>query len=77
MIIRYWHNFSFFQAPWSGPGIFEILGFAGITLLLIWSLFWKGKALWRAARAHHTKWFVALLIINTFGILDILYLFVL
>lgn len=32
-------------------------------------------ALWHAARRGETYWFVALLIINTLGILEILYLY--
>ncbi|MGI6435503.1 MAG: DUF5652 family protein [Syntrophomonadaceae bacterium] len=42
--------------------------------LLIWSLFWKGLALWRSARMNHKGWFIALLIINTVGIFEIIYL---
>jgi uncharacterized membrane protein YedE/YeeE len=37
---------------------------------------WKGFALWRAAELKQKKWFIALLVINTIGILEILYLFV-
>ena len=48
----------------------------GLGLLLIWSLVWKGMALWKAARNDQRYWFVALLIINTGGILEILYLFI-
>jgi len=44
--------------------------------LLVWSLVWKGMALWHAARKGETYWFVALLIVNTAGILEILYLYV-
>ena len=47
-----------------------------ILLLLVWTLYWKGRALWKAARKGDRYWFVALLIINTAGILEILYLFV-
>ena len=47
-----------------------------LTLLAIWSVFWKGLALWRSARKTSKYWFVALLVINTLGILEILYLFV-
>jgi len=32
--------------------------------LLIWSIFWKGLALWRSARMNHKGWFIALLVIN-------------
>jgi len=47
-----------------------------IFLLLLWTLPWKGAALWRAARRGSGWWFVALLIVQTLGILEILYLFV-
>ncbi len=44
--------------------------------LIVWSITWKGMALWRAARNESKEWFIALLILNTLGILDILYLYV-
>ena len=52
--------------------------FIGFILVfaIFWSLIWKGLALWKAARQGSKKWFVALLIINTLGILEILYLYV-
>jgi uncharacterized membrane protein len=46
-----------------------------LIISIIWVLPWKGYALWTASRNRHKGWFVALLIINTFGILDIFYLF--
>jgi len=46
-----------------------------VLLILIWTVFWKGYALWTAVKKNHRKWFIALVIINTFGILDIIYLF--
>ncbi len=42
--------------------------------LTLWSAFWKGVALWRAGRNKQTSWFIALLVINTAGILEIIYL---
>lgn len=45
------------------------------TILVIWSLFWKGVALWKAARKEHASWFILLLFVNTFGFLDIAYIF--
>ena len=45
-----------------------------IILLLLWSVIWKGTALWKAAQLSHKKWFVVLLFINTLGILDIIYI---
>lgn len=47
-----------------------------VALLIIWSLIWKGLALWKSARLGHKPWFIALLILNTVGILEILYVFV-
>lgn len=47
-----------------------------IVLAALWTLPWKGISLWRAARAEQKKWFIALLIINTLGLLEILYIFV-
>lgn len=47
-----------------------------IIPFVLWSLVWKGMALWRAAKLNHRKWFMALLVVNTVGILEILYLFV-
>lgn len=44
--------------------------------LLIWTLVWKGLALWKAARKNHSIWFIVLLMLNTLGILEILYIYV-
>ncbi|HLD17802.1 MAG TPA: DUF5652 family protein [Patescibacteria group bacterium] len=46
------------------------------TLFLLWSLPWKGAALWKAARQGEKVWFVVLLLLQTVGVLEILYLFV-
>lgn len=47
-----------------------------ITAVTLWSLPWKGVALWKAAQKKDVYWFVALLLINTAGILEILYIFI-
>lgn len=44
-------------------------------LILLWVLPWKGVALWRAGKNSHKKWFIAILIVNTLAILEIVYLF--
>lgn len=44
-------------------------------LFLVWSIFWKGLALWHSARRCQNWWFLILLVINTAGILEIIYLF--
>ena len=45
------------------------------VLFILWALVWKGLALWHSARRGQYWWFLALLIVNTFGILEIIYLF--
>ena len=47
-----------------------------LLLAAAWIIPWKGVALWRAARNQSVAWFIVLLIINTLGILDIIYIFV-
>jgi len=44
-------------------------------LLQLWSIPWKGLALWTAARREEKIWFVLLLLVQTVGILDIIYIF--
>lgn len=46
-----------------------------ILLLVPWTLFWKGLALWHSGRRGQGWWFVILLMVNTLGILEIIYLF--
>jgi hypothetical protein len=45
-----------------------------ILLIVLWSIFWKGLALWHSARRGQPWWFVILLFVNTLGILEIVYL---
>lgn len=47
-----------------------------LIILAIWELIWKGIALWKASKNNHKVWFVIMLIINTAGILPILYIYV-
>ena len=47
-----------------------------VLVLIAWSLTWKGLALWRSAQLGQKPWFIAILILNTFGIIEIIYLFV-
>jgi Family of unknown function (DUF5652) len=52
------------------------LGWMLIVVGIAWALLWKALALWKAARRGQYGWFVALLLINTLGLLELLYLFV-
>jgi Family of unknown function (DUF5652) len=62
-----WHNYQIFALT---PGMKLMLG-----IIIVWSLIWKGVALWKAARNSHTVWYVFMLIVNTAGILEIIYIF--
>ncbi|MDP3882730.1 MAG: DUF5652 family protein [Candidatus Staskawiczbacteria bacterium] len=44
-------------------------------VLGVWALVWKGIALWKAGRNNQLTWFVFIMILNTVGILPIIYLF--
>ena len=59
-------NPNFFKSP---------VGTLVLTVILIWSLSWKGSALWHASKQNDKFWFISLLILNTMGILEIAYLF--
>jgi hypothetical protein len=52
-----------------------ILAAVFFLTLAIWTIMWKGFALWVAAREESKSWFIALLILNTAGILEIIYIF--
>jgi methionyl-tRNA synthetase len=62
-----WNNYQVFAVA---PGVKLLM-----AVLIIWSVIWKGVALWKAARNSHTVWYVVLLIVNTVGILEIIYIF--
>ena len=53
----------------------ELLNSPYVWLLLLGTIFWKGAALWKAARNSHKKWFIILLVVNTLAILEIVYIF--
>ncbi len=62
-------NFSNFSP------IFPSLGPWLIVLSLL-DLIVRGVALWRSAKANQTYWFIALLVINSLGILPVIYLLI-
>ncbi|MBI3495564.1 hypothetical protein HY065_02970 [Candidatus Berkelbacteria bacterium] len=59
-------------------GQFYMFGpvFGLVSLLAIWDLAWKGYGLWKAAQNKDQWWFIAILVLNTIGILPILYIYV-
>jgi len=46
-----------------------------IIILVLWTILWKIYAVWTAVKHNHKKWFVLLVILNTVGILEIIYIF--
>ncbi len=67
------HSYTYLNSMNWGPG-FSLALVPVFAIVIIWSLVWKGIALWRSARNGHTAWFVVLLIVNTVGILEIIYI---
>ena len=47
-----------------------------IIVLVAWDVTWRGIALWRAARNDQFAWFIAILIVNSVGILPIISLLI-
>lgn len=45
-----------------------------LPFIIIWSMIWKGIGLWKAGRNNQLIWFIAMLVINSAGILPIVYL---
>lgn len=67
-------NYFYANNGFGFPGfMYALLPFMGVFLL--WSLFWKGLALWHAGRRGDAWWFIIMLVVNLFGIIEIIYLF--
>lgn len=63
-----WNNWQ----SWGGmPGWG---GQSWIWLLVAWDLVWRGLGMWRAAKENKKYWFVAILVINSVGIVPLVYL---
>jgi hypothetical protein len=85
------YNYSNWGGYGYGPGQWGMMsaGFGGhewvlwalaiaaplILIAVVWSVVWKGLALWHAGRRGQYWWFMILLVVNTLGILEIIYLF--
>jgi hypothetical protein len=42
--------------------------------VITWCMIWKGIALWKCGRHNQLPWFIVLLVVNTLGLLEIIYL---
>lgn len=74
---RGWDGWNSMMGSWGpGFGLFGGMMFGSFMLVLLaWTLYWKYRALWQAAKNDEQWWFIAMLVINTLGILEILYLY--
>ncbi len=45
-------------------------------ITLAWDAVWRGIALWKSAQRGQKYWFIPLLVINSVGILPIIYLLI-
>ena len=43
-------------------------------ILALWETVWKVIAMWKSARNNHLAWFICIAVINTVGILPIIYI---
>ena len=57
-----------------GFGIFGSVFFLIAALWLVFTVVLKGYALWNAAKLGKVWWFIALLVFNTLGILELVYI---
>ncbi len=55
-------DYIFTQYPWL------------FVIIAIWDLAWKGLALWKSAKNDQKYWFMAILVVNSVGILPIIYI---
>ncbi len=45
-----------------------------IAVVALWDGFWKAVGLWYALKNHQRNWFIAVFLINSIGILPLVYL---
>ena len=66
------HGFPFLNSPFAAQpaAIFIPL----ILIAVLWTIVLKGLALWSSARSGQKGWFICILIINTLGLLELVYL---
>ncbi len=65
-----WNRYSGMMGNW---GFMETWG-AWLLPLVALDIVLKGFALWRSARNRQSVWFIALLLVNSVGILPAIYL---
>ena len=74
MMNSFGNNMFLGPGPFFGFGVLGILGGALFLALILAIIALKGYALWNAAKRDEKWWFVVMLVINTAGILELVYL---
>jgi flagellar basal body-associated protein FliL len=46
-----------------------------VIIAALWTIPWKGIALWKSAKNGQKSWFIMLFLINTLAVLEIIYIF--
>ena len=46
-----------------------------VLIAALWTIPWKGVALWKSAKNGQKGWFIALFLLNTLALLEIIYIF--
>ena len=67
-------TYSNFAAMPFFHGVAFLLVLPVIIAIIAWVVVIKGFALWYAARNNQRGWFVVLLVVNTLGFIEVLYL---
>ncbi len=65
-------NFPLISSSMTIP--FNPMWLVWLIPVLVWEAVWKGIGLWKAGKNNQLNWFVAIFILNTAGILPIIYL---
>lgn len=73
MMQEFYSNSHWGMGPLWFMGI-GIVGMTFIAVLAIISIALKGYSLWHASKRNEKGWFIAMLILNTVGILELIYI---
>jgi len=74
-MMHYWNSYSWWSPmPFWEYGVWGFLGAVLFTAFVVAVLALKGYALWFAAKRDEKWWFVAMLVVNTAGLLELFYL---
>ena len=56
--------------------LFALVSSPWIYVVMAWDSVWRGIALWKSGKNNQLTWFIFLLIVNSAGILPIIYLII-